>query len=182
MTTARRLRTAWRGCCLAAASAQAQSYPTRTVTIVVTSAAGGSTDVLTRAVAQRLSQKWGQQVVVENRGGAGHTFAAPRGRSRPSPTATRCCLRRPAFSTSQPHLYAKGKLPLRTRNDFVPIAGYAGIPMALLVHPSVPAKSVPELIALAKQKPSALTYGTAGLGTGARTPAHCCWRASPGSS
>ena len=57
-------------------SAQAQNFPNRTVTIVVTSAAGAATDVLTRAVAQRLSQKWGQNVIVENKGGGGHAFAA----------------------------------------------------------------------------------------------------------
>ena len=150
-------------------SAQAQSYPNRTVTIVVTSAAGALTDVLTRAVAQRLSQKWNQSVVVENRGGAGHIFAAAAVKSAPHDGHT-LLASETGFATIQPHLYAKGKLPYDPETDFVPLAGYASIPVGLLVHPTV-AKSLPELIAIAKQKPDALTYGTAGVGTALHTGA-----------
>ena len=71
-----------------ATSAQAQTYPTKTVTIVVTAAAGGVTDVVARAIGQRLSEKWGQQVVIENKGGAGHILGARRSPRR-RPTATR---------------------------------------------------------------------------------------------
>src|SRR4029079_15817607 len=70
-----------------------------------------------------------------------------------------------------PHLHSKGKLPYDPETEFVPMAGYAGIPEALLVHPSVPAKSVAELIALAKAKPDSITYGTAGVGTALHTGA-----------
>ena len=159
-------------CCLLLASpgALAQSYPNRTVTIVVTSAAGALTDVLTRAVGQRLSQMWGQSIVVENRGGAGHNFAAVAV-ARAEHDGYTLLASETGFVTSQPHLYAKGKLPYDPETDFVPVAGYAGIPEALLVNPSVPAKSVAELIALAKQKPGAMTYGTAGLGTALHTGA-----------
>lgn len=143
--------------------ADAQAYPNRTVTITVTSAAGGLTDVLTRAVAQRLSQMWNQTVVIENRGGAGHTLAAAAIAKSPADGYALLATETGMF-TMQPHLYAKGKLPFATE-DFVPIAGFASIPMALLVHPSVPANSVKELIALAKDKPAAISYGTAGLGT-----------------
>jgi tripartite-type tricarboxylate transporter receptor subunit TctC len=155
---------------LASSGAQAQSYPSRNVTIIVTSAAGALTDVLTRAVSQRLSQIWGQSIVVENRGGAGHNFAATAVKSAPADGYT-LLASETGFVTSQPHLYTKGKLPYDPETDFIPVAGYAGIPEALLVNPSVPAKSVAELIALAKQKPGALTYGTAGLGTALHTGA-----------
>ena len=116
----------------------------------MTSAAGALTDVLTRAVGQRLSQMWGQSVVVENRGGAGHNFAATAVKSAAEPDGHTLLASETGFVTSQPHLYAKGKLPYDPETDFIPVAGYASIPMALLVHPSVPAKSVAELIALAK--------------------------------
>jgi tripartite-type tricarboxylate transporter receptor subunit TctC len=163
------------GCLLASpftvsSGALAQSYPSRNVTIVVTSAAGALTDVLTRAVAQRLSQMWNQSIIVENRGGAGHNFAATAVKSAPADGYT-LLASETGFVTSQPHLYAKGKLPYDPETDFVPVAGYAGIPIGLLLHPSVPAKSVAELIALAKEKPGVLTYGTAGLGTALHTAA-----------
>ena len=158
------------GCLLASSGAFAQSYPDRTVTIVVTSAAGALTDVLTRAVAQRLSQKWGQSVVVENRGGAGHTIAATTV-MKAEPDGHTLIASETGFSTIQPYLHSKGKLPYDPDKDFVPVAGYATIPVALLVNPSLPAKSIPELIALARQKPSALNYGTAGIGTALHTGA-----------
>ena len=154
---------------LASPGAQAQSFPNRNVTIIVTSAAGAATDVLTRAVAQRLSQKWGQPVVVENRGGGGHAFAAAAVKSAEADGHT-LLASETGFWSSQPHLYAKGKLPFDVETEFVPLAGYASIPVGLLVHPTV-AKSLPELIALAKQKPEVLTYGTAGVGTALHTAA-----------
>lgn len=147
-----------------AQSSHAQSYPNRTVTIVVTSAPGGLTDVLTRAVGQRLSQIWGQGVVVENKGGGGHTFAAAAVRSAPPDGYTLLATETGMF-TMQPFLHAKGKLNYDPVHDFVPVAGYASIPMALLVSPTIPVKSVGELIALGKEKPGTLSYGTAGLGT-----------------
>jgi tripartite-type tricarboxylate transporter receptor subunit TctC len=162
------------GCLLASLfagpGAFAQSYPSRTVTIVVTSAAGALTDVLTRAVSHRLSQIWGQSIVVENRGGAGHNFAATAVKAAAADGYT-LLSSETGFATSQPHLHTKGKLPYDPETDFIPVAGYAGIPIGLLVHPSVPAKSVAELIALAKAKPGAMTYGTAGVGTALHTGA-----------
>src|SRR5215204_649989 len=158
------------GCLLASPNALAQSYPDRTVTVVVTSAAGALTDVLTRAVSQRLSQMWGQSIVVENRGGAGHNLAANAVKAAPADGYT-LLASETGFVTSQPHLYAKGKLSYGAEPDFIPVAGYAGIPIGLLVHPSVPAKSVAEFIALAKEKPGSVTYGTAGLGTAPHTAA-----------
>ncbi len=148
----------------ASSGALAQNYPDRTVTIVVTSAAGALTDVLTRAVGLKLSQMWNQSVVVENRGGAGYAFAA-QAVMRADHDGYTLLASETGFSTVQPHLHAKGKLPYDPETDFVPVAGYAGIPQALLINPSVPAKSIGALIALAKQKPGALTFATAGVGT-----------------
>jgi tripartite-type tricarboxylate transporter receptor subunit TctC len=149
---------------VAAQPACAQAYPNRTVTIVVTSAAGGLTDVLTRAVGQRLSQLWSQPVVIENKGGAGHSFAATAVKSA-APDGYTLLATETGMFTIQPFLHSKGKLAYDAANDFVPVAGFASIPMALLVNPSVPAKSVKEMIALAKDKPGAMSYGSAGPGT-----------------
>src|SRR6478672_10577168 len=139
---------------LSSPGALAQSYPSRTVTIVVTSAAGALTDVLTRAVSQRLSQMWGQSIVVENRGGAGHNFAATAVKAAAADGYT-LLSSETGFATSQPHLHGKGKLSYDPEVDFIPVAG----------------KSIGELIALAKAKPGAMTYGTAGLGTALHTGA-----------
>src|SRR5262250_3664021 len=152
------------GCLLASPAALGQTYPDRTVTIVVTSAAGALTDVLTRAVAQRLSEMWKQSVIVENRGGAGYSIAA-QSVMRDEHDGYTLLASETAFYTTQPHLYAEGKLTYDAEKDFVPVAGYGTIPTALLVNPSVPVNSVSDLIALAKQKPGSVTYGTAGVGT-----------------
>ncbi len=102
------------GALLASSAASAQSFPNRTVTIVVTSAAGAATDVLTRAVAQRLSQKWGQSIIVENRGGGGHNFAATAV-MKAEPDGHTLLASETGFWTSQPHLYAAGQARLRRR-------------------------------------------------------------------
>ena len=149
---------------LASPAAMGQAYPDRTVTIVVTSAAGALTDTLTRAVAQRLSEAWKQSVIVENRGGAGHAVAALAvmrgGRDGSALLASET-----GFYTTQPHLYAKRDLPYVAERDFVPVAGYGTIPTALLVNPSVPVSSVGDLLALARRKRGAVTFGTAGVGS-----------------
>jgi tripartite-type tricarboxylate transporter receptor subunit TctC len=143
-------------CLLASPAALGQTYPDRNVTIVVTSAAGALTDVLTRAVAQQLSDMWKQSVIVENRGGAGYSIAA-QSVMRAEHDGYTLLASETGFYTTQPHLYAE--------KDFVPVAGYGTIPTALLVNPSVPVNSVSDLIALAKTKPGAVTFGTAGIGT-----------------
>jgi tripartite-type tricarboxylate transporter receptor subunit TctC len=151
-------------CLLASPAALGQTYPDRNVTIVVTSAAGALTDVLTRAVAQRLSETWKQSVIVENRGGAGYSIAA-QSVLRAEHDGYTLLASETGFYTTQPHLYAKDKLAYDAEKDFVPVAGYGTIPTALLVNPSVPVNSVSDLIALAKTKPGAVTFGTAGIGT-----------------
>jgi tripartite-type tricarboxylate transporter receptor subunit TctC len=151
-------------CLLASPAALGQAWPERNVTIVVTSAAGALTDVLTRAVAQRLAETWKQSVIVENRGGAGYAIAA-QSVLRAERDGYTLLASETGFYTTQPHLYAKDKLAYDVERDFVPVVGYGTIPQALLVNPSFPANSVAELIALARQKPGSVTYGTAGVGT-----------------
>jgi tripartite-type tricarboxylate transporter receptor subunit TctC len=143
--------------------AAAQSYPSRNVTFVVTTTPGGLTDVLARAVGQRLSQMWGQPVVIENRAGAAYALAANAVKSAAADGYTLLVTETGMF-TIQPFL-AKDKPPYDLGRDFQPIGGLASIPMALIVNASVPAKSVRELIAFAKEKPGTVNYGTPGAGT-----------------
>jgi tripartite-type tricarboxylate transporter receptor subunit TctC len=146
------------------APARAQTYPDRNVTIVVTSSAGALTDVLTRAVGQRLSEMWKKAVIVENKGGAGYSIAA-QAVLRAEHDGYTLLASETGFYTTEPHLYAKGKLAYDPEKDFVPLAGYGTIPAALLVNPSLPVNSVADLVALAKKEPGTLTFGTAGVGT-----------------
>jgi tripartite-type tricarboxylate transporter receptor subunit TctC len=151
-------------CAYGAPAAQAQSYPTRPITLTVTAAAGGVTDVVARAVGQRLSEAWGQQVVIENKGGAAHVVGA-QSVAKANPDGYSLLVAEAGTFTINPTLYGKGKLPYDEEKDFAPITGIVRINQALLGHPSLPAKSVSELIALAKAKPGELTYGTAGIGS-----------------
>jgi tripartite-type tricarboxylate transporter receptor subunit TctC len=145
-------------------SAQAQSYPTRTITLTVTAAAGGVTDVVARALGQRLSENWGQQVVIENKGGAAHVLGA-QSVAKATPDGYSLLVAEAGTFTVNPTLYGKGKLPYDEEKDFAPITGIVRINQALLGHAALPANSVSELIALANSKPGVLTFGTAGVGS-----------------
>ena len=147
-----------------AASAQAQSYPARTITLTVTAAAGGVTDVVARALGQRLAEAWGQQVVIENKGGAAHVVGA-QSVAKATPDGYSLLVAEAGTFTINPTLYGKGKLPYDEEQDFLPITGIVRINQALIGHPSLPASNVRELIALTKKKPGELTYGTAGIGS-----------------
>jgi len=151
-------------CLAGAAAAQAQSYPTRTITLTVTAAAGGVTDVVARALGERLSQTWGQQVVIENKGGAAHVVGA-QSVAKAAPDGYSLLVAEAGTFTINPTLYGKGKLPYDEEKDFIPITGVVRINQALLGHPSLPADDVRELIELASKKPGELTYGTAGIGS-----------------
>jgi tripartite-type tricarboxylate transporter receptor subunit TctC len=143
-------------------SAQALDYPARPVSIVVPFAAGGGTDILGRLVAQQLEQRLGRPFIIENRPGAGSTTGAgfvaranPDGYTllmAPSPTLA-------VAITIYKHLAYD---PLA---DFVPLALIAQTPFVLIVNPALPAHSVAELIALVKERPGQLSYGSAGVGT-----------------
>jgi len=153
------------GCLLAATAAQAQSYPSKSITMIVTAAAGGVTDVVARAIGQRLSEKWGQQVLIENRGGGGHVLGAASV-ARAAPDGHTLMVAEAGTYVINPNVYPKEKLPYDLDKDLIQITGLVRIHHSLVANPSLPAKSFGELIALAKQKPGTLTYGTAGLGSG----------------
>jgi tripartite-type tricarboxylate transporter receptor subunit TctC len=151
-------------CVATTSSAQAQSYPTRPITMTVTAAAGGVTDVVARALGQRLSESWGQQVVIENKGGAAHVVGA-QSVAKATPDGYSLLVAEAGTFTINPTLYGKGKLPYDEEKDFAPITGIVRINQALLGNPALLATNVSELIALARQKPGELTFGTAGVGS-----------------
>ena len=139
----------------------ADVYPTKLVKIVVPFAAGGSTDLLTRSVAQQLNEAWKRPVVVENRAGGGGIVGSEYVVKSP-PDGYVLLLGTNTTHAAAATLYAK--LPYDLRRDFAPITEIASIPLILSVHPSIPVKSVKELVALAKAQPGQLNFGG---GTGA---------------
>src|SRR5262249_20108273 len=137
--------------------AHAQDYPSRPVTVVAPYAAGGGADLVARLLAQKLGERLGQSFVVENRLGAGGVIAAasvakaaPDGATLFMGTSTQLAIQ----------VTLHKSLPYDPANDFAPIALIAGVPFVLLVHPSLPAQSLTDLIRLAKQKPGELTFGS----------------------
>ncbi len=148
-----------------ATPAPAQTFPTRTVTIVVTAAAGGITDIIARAIAQRLSEKWGQQVIIENKGGGAHVVGAQQV-ANATPDGHTLMMAEAGTYVVNPNIYPKGKLPFDTDKDFIPITGTIRIHHSVMVSPKLQVNSVAELIELAKKKPGELTYGTAGIASG----------------
>ena len=144
------------------ASGRADDYPTRPITLIVPFPPGGSTSVVARIIAERMEKDLGQPIVVDNRGGAGGTVGT-RAVARSDPDGYTILLGYTGTLAIGPTLHANpGYDP---RKDFAPIGLIGFSPMLLLVHPSVPAKTVPELIALAKSKENGLNYASAGVGT-----------------
>ncbi len=149
---------------LATASvALAQNYPTRPIRIIVVSTPGGSVDTMARAVGPKLAARWGQQVLVDNRPGAGGTIAAELVARAPPDGYTLIMGTIASFATN---VSLHKSLPYDPVKDFAPITLVATQNLMLLVHPSVPAKSVKELVALAKKQPGNLSFASAGNGTG----------------
>ena len=149
---------------LATVQADAQSYPSRPITLIVTAPAGGVTDVVARAFGQKLSESWGQQVIVENKGGAAHVTGASTV-ARAAPDGHTLMVAEAGTFAINPLIFPKGKLPYDEKTDFAPITGLVRINQALLASKSLPVSNAKELIALAKQKPGALNFGTAGIGS-----------------
>lgn len=144
------------------ASAQpVADYPTRPVRMIVPFPAGGSADTLARITGLKLAERWGQQVVVDNRGGAGGNIGADLLAKAPADGYT-LMMGTVALAISA-GLYKK--LPFDVSKDFAPVTLVASVPMILVVHPSVPAKSVNELVQLARNQPGKLTFASAGNGT-----------------
>ncbi len=140
----------------------AQTYPTRTIRIIVPSSAGGSTDMVARPLAQQLSQALKQPVVVENRPGAGSVIGTDLV-AKAAPDGYTLLVVAASFSMS-PSLYAK--LPFDPVRDFSPITLLSAFPNILVVHASLPVKSVQELIAYAKARPGQLNFSSSGVATG----------------
>ena len=150
------------GLCLLASPAAAQSdYPSKPVKIIVPSAPGGGTDIAARVLAQHLSQAMGQQFFIDNRPGAGNMIGIEAA-ARSAPDGYTLLMTASTLSINQ---LTYKKVLYDAVRDFAPISLVVSLPSVLVVHPSVPARSLAELIALAKQKPDQLTYASAGIGT-----------------
>jgi tripartite-type tricarboxylate transporter receptor subunit TctC len=150
---------------LAAGLAQAQGYPDKPIRMIVASAPGGAPDILGRSVAQKMSEALGQQVVVDNRAGASGLIGAEMA-AKAAPDGYTLFLGTTTLYALLPNL--KKNLPYDIQRDFASITQIAGASNVLVINPSVPAKSVAELLQYAKAKPGALNYASAGQGT----PAH----------
>jgi len=147
---------------LLASRARAAPWPDRPVRIVVSFTAGGTTDIIARIVGNLLSERWGQPVVIENRPGAGGNIgteyvvrAAPDGYTLLVASVGPLAVNMSLYRT----------MPYDTRKDLAPISLLAGVPNILVVAPDFPARSVAELVALAKARPGSLSYGSTGVGT-----------------
>jgi tripartite-type tricarboxylate transporter receptor subunit TctC len=173
--------------CLAG-GVMAQAYPSRVVRLVVASAPGGGSDLVGRTLAQKMAPALGQQIIVENRAGAGGRIGAEVV-ARAAPDGYTLLIGTSSLMVVAPALYSK--LPYDTTRDFAPVSRLAFVPYVLVVHPSVPARSVKELVALARSQPGRLTFASAGSGSSShlacelfRTQAvlnvvHVPYRASP---
>ncbi|MEO9101060.1 MAG: tripartite tricarboxylate transporter substrate binding protein [Burkholderiales bacterium] len=142
--------------------AQQPAYPSRPLKFVVPFPAGGPVDTVGRAVAQQLSQAWGQRAVVDNRAGAGGIVGAEIASKLPADgySVFVCSIHHAVLPSLQP------KLPYDIEKDFAPVTFGAMFPIVLVAHPSVPVKTVTDVIALDKQSPGTLSFGSAGNGGG----------------
>jgi tripartite-type tricarboxylate transporter receptor subunit TctC len=154
--------------CLAAALlpvapgiAAAQAYPVKPVRMVVPFPAGGATDIVGRLIAQKLTESWGQQVIVDNRGGAGGTIGSDVA-AKSAPDGYTMLVGTSSTHAIAPSLYSK--LAYDPVRDFAPVTLVASATILLAVHPSLPARNVRDLIALAKKKPNALSFASSGNG------------------
>ena len=147
---------------LCAAPLSAQSYPTRTVRLVVPFSPGGSTDVTARILAQKLTEAWRQQVIVDNRAGAGGNIGA-ESVARAAPDGYTLLLATTGVMAINHKLYKS--LPYDSLKDLAPVTQIGGLPLILIVHPSLPAKSVRDLVAMAKAKPGSLSFASSGVGS-----------------
>jgi tripartite-type tricarboxylate transporter receptor subunit TctC len=146
---------------IAAGESAAQTYPSKPVRLIVPFSPGGAADVPMRIIAQKLSELLGQQVVIENRPGAGSTIGADLAAKSVPDGYT-------LFTISNTHFVSAAlykKLPYESLNDFTPITQMTSAPNVLVVHPSLPAKTVKDLVALAKSRPRQIDYASSGNGS-----------------
>jgi tripartite-type tricarboxylate transporter receptor subunit TctC len=144
-----------------AAGAHAQTYPAKTVRMIVPFAPGGNTDIIARVFAPKMAEALGQQVIIDNRGGAGSTIGTEIAAKSPPDGYT--LLMVSAAHTINPAMVKK--LPYDSIRDFTPISVIADVPTAFVVHPSLPARNVKEFLAIARSRPGEIFYSTAGRGT-----------------
>ena len=145
----------------AVAGASAQQYPNRSVRLIIPFSAGGAADVPGRILGQRISESMGQQLIIDNRPGAGSTIGAEAGAKALPDGYT-------WFMISNTHFVSAAlykKLPYDSLNDYTPVTQITSAPNVLVVHPSLPAKSVKDLIALARAKPGEINYASSGNGS-----------------
>ena len=146
----------------ASTRAQAQSFPNRTITLVIPFAPGGSTSIVGRVIADKMSQLLGQSIVIDNRAGAGGTVGT-KAVAKSDPDGYTLLLGYTGTLAIGPSLYRN--VGYDPRKDFAPIGMIGNAPTSLVVHPSFPAKTVAELIAYAKANPGKVNFGSAGVGT-----------------
>ena len=147
---------------LAAGDAAAQAYPARPIRFIVPQTPGGASDALARITGQKLGDQWNQQIVIDNRGGAGGNIGTDTV-AKSAPDGYTWLLAYVGTHAINAALYKK--LPFNPDKDFAPVATLATLPFVVIVNNNLPVKSVPELIALAKTKPGGLSYGSAGSGS-----------------
>jgi tripartite-type tricarboxylate transporter receptor subunit TctC len=145
-------------------AAASQPYPTKPVRLIVPFPPGGANDIVARIVGQRLHERWGRPVVIDNRGGAGGNIGTEIG-ARAAPDGYTLTIGSTSTFASNVSLYSR--LPFDPRKDFAPVALIVTAPNVLSVHPSVPAKSVQELVQLARAAPNKLNYSSFGDGSSA---------------
>jgi tripartite-type tricarboxylate transporter receptor subunit TctC len=143
--------------------AAAQDYPSRPITLIVPYSAGGGNDLMARSAAEKMSKALGQQIVIENRGGAGGSIAT-RQVAKAQADGYTLGLGGTGTLAIDPTLYPN--VGYDPRKDFAPVGLIATSGLVICVHPSLPARSIPELIALAKREPGKLNYASAGTGSG----------------
>lgn len=146
--------------CVATAHAQAP-YPAKPVRIIIAAAAGGPYDEAARTVAPKLTELWGQQIIIDNRPGAANIIGATAA-ARSAPDGYTYFLANVASQSITPNL--RKKLPYDPQKDFAPVILMMTSPMILVTHPSLPVRSVKDIVALARVKPGALNYSSAGVG------------------
>jgi tripartite-type tricarboxylate transporter receptor subunit TctC len=139
--------------------AQAEDYPTHSVTILVPFAPGGGTDLIARTVGQTLEERWGKSFVIENRPGAGTSIAAGA-TAKAAPDGYTLMQATSGTMSMNPTIFKK--LPYQPGKDLVPVALIAGVPFVLVVNPELPVHSIADLVKVAKERP--LTYGSGGVG------------------
>jgi tripartite-type tricarboxylate transporter receptor subunit TctC len=147
---------------LACSGAFAQGYPSKTVRIIVPFPPGGATDIVTRIAAQKLTEAWGQSVIVENRSGAGGNIGGEAA-ANSTPDGYTLFMTSGSIVTANQYIYKK--MPFDPAKDLIPITNVASGPQVIVVNPSFPAKTLKQFIDTARAKPGALNYGHAGIGS-----------------